>query len=444
MQLRRERELRGWSRNYVAEQVEVDVGTVGRWERGERMPHAHYRQKLCALFGMNALDLGFISNEPDKSAEASIDLDATHVTETPREVAVIVDTTLTKPTPEQIFMTTRMPQVKRRTFFWQAGHLGLGLLVGSTCSTFLFSQPLRDAQAQRLSTFIDPNTSNWINNLAWSANGRMLAAASEMVLTWDTQEKALVRYYPILSSWVNDVSWSKDNLIAAANGAYDAGSLQVWEFPLDTPLISLRRPYALRTVAWSPNGTSLAFAGHSRIIEIWDARMNRHLGQYIVSGSEIEGINRVKWSPNGRFLACATDEGNVHIWEVASGQLKMRYHEHRARVVDLSWSPQGTLMASCSVDKTGRVWDVLTGHTYVTYTQHTDEVHGISWSPDGKYIVSGSYDTTAQVWEALTGTPVMTFAGRSSGVVTVSWSDDGRMISLGSQHQGVEIWQSPV
>src|SRR5579864_8114814 len=62
--LRQERERRGWSRNYVAEQVEVDVITVGRWERGERMPHPHHRQKLCMLFEMNAQDLGLVSMSP--------------------------------------------------------------------------------------------------------------------------------------------------------------------------------------------------------------------------------------------------------------------------------------------------------------------------------------------------------------------------------------------
>src|SRR5205823_510675 len=59
--LRQERERRGWSRSYVAEQVEVDIATVERWERGERMPQPHYRQKLCVLFEQNAQDLGCLS-----------------------------------------------------------------------------------------------------------------------------------------------------------------------------------------------------------------------------------------------------------------------------------------------------------------------------------------------------------------------------------------------
>jgi transcriptional regulator with XRE-family HTH domain len=71
--LRQERELRGWSRSYVAEQLEVDIMTVGRWERGERLPHPYHRQKLCDLFEKNALELGLLpeplttSNDNDQN-----------------------------------------------------------------------------------------------------------------------------------------------------------------------------------------------------------------------------------------------------------------------------------------------------------------------------------------------------------------------------------------
>ncbi len=58
-QLRRERERRGWSREYVAEQIGVaDPKTIGRWERGVAFPSSHFLPRLCALFGMLAQDLG--------------------------------------------------------------------------------------------------------------------------------------------------------------------------------------------------------------------------------------------------------------------------------------------------------------------------------------------------------------------------------------------------
>ncbi len=73
--LRQERELRGWSRAYIAEQVGVDVATVGRWERGERLPHSHYRQKLCVLFEKSARDLGFVSEISETCHDVTATLD---------------------------------------------------------------------------------------------------------------------------------------------------------------------------------------------------------------------------------------------------------------------------------------------------------------------------------------------------------------------------------
>jgi transcriptional regulator with XRE-family HTH domain len=56
--LRAQRELRGWSQKYVAEQIGADHYYLSRWERGTAMASPHYRQKLCALFGKNARELG--------------------------------------------------------------------------------------------------------------------------------------------------------------------------------------------------------------------------------------------------------------------------------------------------------------------------------------------------------------------------------------------------
>ena len=63
-QLRRERQRRGWSREYIAEQIGIaDSKTIGRWERGVAFPSSYSLQKLCTLFGMSAQDLGLYQEE---------------------------------------------------------------------------------------------------------------------------------------------------------------------------------------------------------------------------------------------------------------------------------------------------------------------------------------------------------------------------------------------
>lgn len=57
--LRQARRARGWTQEDVAERIEADTNTVGRWERRLRQPSAFYRRRLIRAFGMSAEELGF-------------------------------------------------------------------------------------------------------------------------------------------------------------------------------------------------------------------------------------------------------------------------------------------------------------------------------------------------------------------------------------------------
>src|SRR6266487_704845 len=58
--LQYQRKLRGWSQQRVAEEIGTLAKNVGRWERGESVPDTYYQEKLCTLFGMDAVELGLL------------------------------------------------------------------------------------------------------------------------------------------------------------------------------------------------------------------------------------------------------------------------------------------------------------------------------------------------------------------------------------------------
>jgi tetratricopeptide (TPR) repeat protein/transcriptional regulator with XRE-family HTH domain len=66
--LKAERELRGWSQKDVADQIGADHYYLSRWERGTAVPSPYYRQKLCALFGKNAKELGLLQEQEDANS----------------------------------------------------------------------------------------------------------------------------------------------------------------------------------------------------------------------------------------------------------------------------------------------------------------------------------------------------------------------------------------
>lgn len=449
--LRYEREQRGWSRQYVAEQVEVDVATVGRWERGERLPYPHYQQKLCELFGRNALDLGLLIEQQESFCEH---------TAMPEPLQV---PTACAPIPESFQVPIACAEDEhahapmtflrqRRKLLIALGGLGTAaLLIGGAriiSTRAPSSSSLHVSSSKHLFQFIDPNTPNWVNNLAWSPDGNTLAAANDvpLVTAWNVKRNALTHTYSTSNQWVNDVAWSKSNLLAAATAEelHARGTIQIRKFAeASPPPITLRRSYTLRTVAWSPAGEYLAFSGHNTMVEIWGPVSGSPTSRYLDAGQNTLGINRVKWSSDGVYLAAAADDGTVHIWESATGKQVGIYQGHQERVVDIAWCPQKYLLASASVDKTARVWNALSGQTSAIYQGHAGEIHGIDWSPDGKSIVTAAYDATAQVWEALTGKPIAIYGDFKSDLLCALWSLDGRTIALGCKHQGIGIWQAP-
>ncbi|MGI9059532.1 MAG: helix-turn-helix domain-containing protein [Ktedonobacteraceae bacterium] len=65
--LRHEREKRGWSQSRVAELLGADTSMISRWECGDRKPDPLYQEKLCNLFGKDAVELKFVDPPPSLS-----------------------------------------------------------------------------------------------------------------------------------------------------------------------------------------------------------------------------------------------------------------------------------------------------------------------------------------------------------------------------------------
>src|SRR2546421_3013363 len=63
--IRRARSLKGWSQADLAEQVGTSFEIVSRWERGVTVPRPYYRERLCAVLGQTAGELGLLRSRPE-------------------------------------------------------------------------------------------------------------------------------------------------------------------------------------------------------------------------------------------------------------------------------------------------------------------------------------------------------------------------------------------
>ncbi len=70
-------------------------------------------------------------------------------------------------------------------------------------------------------------------------------------------------------------------------------------------------------------------------------------------------VSSVAFSPDGKTLASGSRDSTIRLWDIASGNQKGQpLTGHTDSVYSVAWSPDGKTLASGSWDKTIRLWDV--------------------------------------------------------------------------------------
>jgi Tol biopolymer transport system component len=238
---------------------------------------------------------------------------------------------------------------------------------------------------------------------------------------------------------VYSVAWSPDGkTVASASGDK---TIKLWEAATGKLLATLQGHTDLvKGVAWSPDGKALASASADKTIKLWETATGKLLATL---QGHTETVLRVAWSPDGKTLASASVDNTISLWEAATGKLLATLQGHTETVYGVAWSPDGKTLASSSADKTIKLWEVATGQLLVTLQGHTDLVYGVAWSPDGKALASASADKTIKIWEAATGKLLATFPGHTAQVWSVAWSPDGKTLASASGDKTIKLWEAP-
>ena len=86
------------------------------------------------------------------------------------------------------------------------------------------------------------------------------------------------------------------------------------------------------------------------------------------------GVNTVAFSPDGRTLASGSEDHTARLWLPATGEpIGQPLAGHSSGVMGMAFSPDGKTLASGSWDRTIRLWDPATGQPVGTpLTGHTE------------------------------------------------------------------------
>ena len=194
----------------------------------------------------------------------------------------------------------------------------------------------------------------------------------------------------------------------------------------------------IESLAFSPDGYTIASGGEDQTVQLWDARTGKH--QQTLEGHTGQ-VFSMAFSPDGNTLASGSVDMTVRLWDAHTGEYQQSLEGHKNSVSSLAFSPDGVTLASGSIDDTIRLWDARTGEYQQTLEGHTDWVISVDFSPDGSTLASGSMDETVRLWDAITGEQKQTLEGHTREVRSVAYSSDGVTLASGSFDGSVLLWK---
>src|SRR5262249_18623377 len=113
----------------------------------------------------------------------------------------------------------------------------------------------------------------------------------------------------------------------------------------------------LYSVAFSPDGKTLAFGVTDKAVRLIDLRTGKPRQELTWDQKPLVGeVYSLAFSPNGKVLACGTrDAGSIVLWDAQSGtQLRALANSH-AQVGQIAFSPDGTFLAAAGSEINGAV-----------------------------------------------------------------------------------------
>lgn len=151
-------------------------------------------------------------------------------------------------------------------------------------------------------------------DLAFSPNGRLLAAAGHWPRLWDlTTGRELRRLVKTRNPTFAAVSFRPDGRVLAT-GSQD-GKTRLWEVATGLELTSgqTRQNY-IESVAFHPRGQLLAYGVRDGAVWLWDTTTGTE--QLLVAAA----TSNVAFSSDGRWLSFGGPGGTVHLWNVSEGR----------------------------------------------------------------------------------------------------------------------------
>ncbi|MEG3916059.1 AAA-like domain-containing protein, partial [Microcoleus sp. w2-18bC1] len=260
--------------------------------------------------------------------------------------------------------------------------------------------------------------------------GRVIAALQQAVSA--VKERNSLEGH---SNSVRSVAFSPDGKTLAS--ASSDHTIKLWNMQTQKPIATLTgHSNSVYSVVFSPDGLTLASGSEDNTIKLWNMQTQKPIAT--LTGHS-NSVYSVAFSPDGKTLASASSDNTITLWHLESQKPIATLTQHRTPVNSVAFSPDGLSLASAS-DNTITLWNLESQKPIATLTEHLTPVRSVAFSPDGLTLASASNDNTIKLWNLESQKPIATLTEHSSSIYSVVFSPDGLTLASASFDNTIKLW----
>lgn len=196
---------------------------------------------------------------------------------------------------------------------------------------------------------------------------------------------------------------------------------------------------AVDCVAWSPDGTKLAYGGKDHTARIHDASTRELLVTLRDHGDDVTGV---VFSPDGARVATTCRDGIVRVFDTASGALTQAMRGHTDAATCVEFTPDGTRVVSAGADGRVLVFDVTHARYGLIRPTIGSAAYCVRFTPDGSRLATCTYDGRIVVFDARTSALVTEWQAHAAEkcAITLAFAEEGKELLSCSYDGTIRRW----
>ena len=201
-------------------------------------------------------------------------------------------------------------------------------------------------------------------------------------------------------------------------------------------LTNFRFGNEVRSVAFAPDGRTLASGSSDGTVRLWSVKTRKPIGEHL-SHSDFPVLS-LDFSPDGRTLASGGAFGNLCLWNIETRQ-RLFQDKGSGQLWSLAFAPDGETLAMGRADGI-RLWNLDTLQPLEPPLRSRLPTLSVAFGPDGKTLVSTGGHGTVYLWNLETGQPLGESMFTSGSQMSVAFGPEGLLLASGSNKGTVSLW----